>query len=285
MPPIIRTDVTFIQISQSSSSVHIHSLLSHLPRCFLRRLGGAGRHCDCGSDSMWHLNTCRHRERVGKQMAARCSRKDLMPELCVTEAFLRVAWLWHQACGDKHTNWYIQKTHKQSRRARPQTRTDTVWQLRHHSGLLPSSVPLERRWWSCAVERRGVKLSRANDVRTDNLVPVGTFYLGASLQPHTTQAHCLSKLKWSQTKKEQIVWGLLILTFKRKNGASFILNLCCKSLFLHYVQQLQLLPTLTDFGETGSYFMENMSSDVLWLLCLSSLWFTESPHGRSSICC
>lgn len=57
-----------------------------------------------GSDSMWHLNTCRHRERVGKQMAARCSRKDLMPELCVTEAFLRVAWLWHQACRDEHTN-------------------------------------------------------------------------------------------------------------------------------------------------------------------------------------
>lgn len=52
---------------------------------------GVGRHCDCRSDSMWHLNTCRHWERTGKQMAVQCCRKDLMPEPCVTEAFLGVA--------------------------------------------------------------------------------------------------------------------------------------------------------------------------------------------------
>lgn len=49
----------------------------------------------------------------------------------------------------------------------------------------------------------GVKLSRANGVRTtDNVVPVSTFYLGASLQPHKT---LFVKTELKSNKKEQIV--------------------------------------------------------------------------------
>lgn len=136
MPPIIRTDVTFIQISQSNSSVHIHSLSSHPPRCFLRRLWGSW-------ETLWlwerqyvtleHMSTpgaswetdggAVQQERLNARTV--CDRSVSPRRLTVTSGVQR-------------------RTHKLIHTEDAQTKqacTDTVWQLRHRCGLLPSSGP------------------------------------------------------------------------------------------------------------------------------------------------
>lgn len=136
MPPIIRTDVTFIQISQSNSSVHIHSLSSHPPRCFLRRLWGSW-------ETLWlwerqyvtleHMSTpgaswetdggAVQQERLNARTV--CDRSVSPRRLTVTSGVQR-------------------RTHKLIHTEDAQTKqacTDTVWQLRHRCGSLPSLGP------------------------------------------------------------------------------------------------------------------------------------------------
>ena len=128
------------------------------------------------------------------------------------------------------TSGVQRRTHKLIHTEDAQTKqacTDTVWQLRHRCGLLPSSVPLERRWWSCAVERRGSKCQEPTTYEQQ--------IIWSLLAPFTLAPLCSKtlfvKTELKSNKKEQIVWGLLILTFKKENGASLIHTLCCKSLF------------------------------------------------------
>lgn len=178
---------SFEQVShfyvRATHPIHIQSVLSYLPHCFLRRLGSW--------EALWlrerQYVTLEHMSTLGANWetdggAVQQERLDAwtVGDRSVSRCHLTVRF--RHAETNTQINTYRKHTNKQGA-----TNADTLRQLQHHTGYY-----CFKSLWSSAdgavLSRDSGHMSPETTWTRVNLAPVCTFYICA----------CLSKLKWFQ---------------------------------------------------------------------------------------